>query len=64
LAILAGTGHLLMGNVNYVLLLNLLLGSIPGIVLGSYASTHAPERIVRSAISFMIAVAGVKMLFA
>jgi uncharacterized membrane protein YfcA len=50
--------------VNYGLLINLLLGSIPGIVLGSYASTHAPEKIVRSAISFMIAVAGVKMLFA
>ena len=62
LAILAGTGHLLMGNVNYGLLINLLLGSIPGIVLGSYASAHAPEKIVRSAISFMIAVVGVKML--
>ncbi len=64
LTILAGTGHLLLGNVNYTLLINLLLGSIPGIVLGSFASTHAPEKIVRSAIALMIAVVGVKMLLA
>ena len=64
LTILAGIGHLLMGNVNFGLLLNLLLGSIPGIVVGSLASAHAPEKIVRSAISLMIAVVGVKMVLA
>jgi uncharacterized membrane protein YfcA len=64
LTILAGTGHLLLGNVNYSLLVNLLLGSIPGIVLGSLASTHAPEKIVRSAIALMIAVVGAKMVLA
>jgi uncharacterized protein len=64
LTILAGIGHLLMGNVDYGLLINLLLGSIPGIVVGSFASTHAPEKIVRSAISLMIAVVGVKMVLA
>jgi len=31
-------------------------------VLGSFASAHAPEKIVRSAISLMIAVVGVKMV--
>ncbi len=64
LTILAGTGHLLLGNVNYGLLVNLLLGSIPGIVLGSLASTYAPEKIVRSAIALMIAVVGAKMVLA
>ena len=49
---------------NYVLLVNLLLGSIPGIVLGSLAATYAPEKIVRSAISLMIAVVGLKMVLA
>jgi len=62
LTILAGLGHLLLGNVNYVLLLNLLLGSIPGILLGAYLSTYAPEKIVRSAISVMLAVVGLKMV--
>ena len=62
LTILAGTGHLLMGNVDYGLLINLLLGSIPGIVLGSFASAHAPDKIVRSAISLSIAAVGAKMV--
>jgi uncharacterized membrane protein YfcA len=64
LTILAGTGHLILGNVNYGLLLNLLLGSIPGIVLGAFASTRAPEKWVRVAISVMLAVVGLKMVSA
>ena len=62
LIVIAGIGHLLLGNVNYGLLLNLLLGSIPGIVLGSFASTHAPEKIVRLAISVMLIIVGLKMV--
>jgi hypothetical protein len=64
LTIVAGTGHLLLGNVNYGLLGNLLIGSVPGIILGALASTYAPEKIVRSAISIMLAVLGLKMVFA
>ena len=64
LTILAGAGHAFLGNVNYVLLGNLLLGSVPGIVLGALASTYAPDKIVRSAISVMLAVIGVKMVLA
>jgi uncharacterized protein len=62
LTLLAGIGHLLLGNVNGQLLVNLLLGSIPGIALGSVASTHAPDKVVRSAISLMLAVVGGKMI--
>jgi uncharacterized membrane protein YfcA len=62
LTALAGVGHLLLGNVDRALLIALLIGSIPGIVLGSFASTRAPDRIVRSAICVMLAVVGVKMI--
>jgi uncharacterized membrane protein YfcA len=64
LTILAGSGHLLLGNVNFGLLANLLLGSVPGIMLGAVLSTHAPEKLVRSAISLMLAVVGAKMVLA
>jgi uncharacterized protein len=53
---------LLLGNVDWQLLVNLLLGSIPGIALGSFASTHAPDKVVRSAISVMLALVGGKMI--
>jgi len=62
LTALAGIGHLLLGNVNGELLVALLIGSIPGIVLGSIASTRAPDKIVRSAICVMLAIVGAKMI--
>ncbi len=62
LTVLAGTGHLFLGNVNGGLLVGLLLGSIPGIALGSIASTRAPDRIVRVAICLMLVLVGVKMI--
>lgn len=62
LTLVAGLGHLFLGNVNGGLLAGLLIGSIPGIALGSFASTRAPDRIVRFAISVMLAVVGLKML--
>lgn len=64
LTILAGSGHLLLGNVNFGLLGNLLIGSVPGIMLGALLSIYAPERLVRSGISVMLAVVGLKMVFA
>jgi uncharacterized membrane protein YfcA len=64
LTILAGTGHLILGNVNYGLLGNLLIGSVPGILLGALLSTHAPEKLVRSGISVMLAVVGFRMVLA
>lgn len=62
LTILAGTGHLMMGNVNFGLLGMLLIGSIPGILLGSLASAHAPEKLLRTLISVVLVLVGVKML--
>ncbi len=62
LTLLAGIGHLFLGNVNGELLAGLLIGSIPGIAIGSFASTHAPDKILRAAISLMLAVVGMKMI--
>ena len=62
LTLLAGTGHALLGNVNVELLLNLLLGSIPGIVLGSLAAVRAPANAIRVAIAIVLAAVGMKML--
>jgi hypothetical protein len=55
---------LILGNVNYGLLGNLLIGSVPGILLGALLSTHAPEKLVRSGISVMLAIVGFRMVLA
>lgn len=62
LTMVAGTGHLLMGNVDLGLLGQLLLGSIPGIVLGSLIGTRFSDRMLRSAIAFVLVAVGVKLI--
>ena len=52
----------MMGNVNPTLLCNLLLGSIPGVLLGSWVSTRAPMQWVRVGLAVILAVVAVKML--
>lgn len=61
LALIAGLGHLSLGNVNYSLLLNLLMGSIPGVLLGSLVSTRAPLTFIRYAIAIVLGAVAIKM---
>ncbi len=56
LALIAGTGHWLMGDVNGVLLMNLLIGSIPGVIVGSYLSSHAPDKVLQPLLATVLAV--------
>lgn len=62
LALVAGAGHLAIGNVDFALLRNLLIGSIPGIILGSLISTRAPDHLVRYALATILLLVGCKML--
>ena len=62
LTLVAGAGHLVLGNIDTVLLLNLLCGSIPGIILGSLMSSRAPESIIRNVMAGVLALVGVKLL--
>jgi len=62
LALLAGLGHWWLGSINFAVLFSLLLGSIPGVILGSVTARFAPEVALRSALAVMLAVVGLKML--
>src|SRR3984885_11060723 len=43
----AGIGPLFFGSINLDIMASLLLGSVPGIVIGSYMAAHVPERALR-----------------
>ena len=58
---IAGFGHMHLGSVDFVLLFNLLLGSLPGIYLGSHTGARLPDRIVRPALAGMLLLIGVRM---
>jgi uncharacterized membrane protein YfcA len=62
LTIVAGTGHLTMGNVDGALLLQLLAGSLPGVFLGAHFSDRAPDRQLRSLIACVLAMVGWKLI--
>ena len=63
LTLLAGLGHASMGSVDWHMLVYLLAGSLPGIWLGSQLVHKAPERLIRSVISLLLAWAGSKLVF-
>jgi len=62
LTLVAGAAHLVLRNPDFVLLAKLLMGSIPGIVLGSTLSARIPEAFVRNAIAAIMVVVAVRLL--
>jgi hypothetical protein len=56
LTLVAGTGHWLLGAVDWHLMGVLLLGSLPGIVLGSYAAVRVPQTVLRVTLAFILLV--------
>jgi uncharacterized protein len=62
LTLVAGLGHASIGSVDWGLLGLLLAGSIPGIWLGSHLGHRAPERLIRSLLSVLLAYAGAKLI--
>ncbi|MCQ6279123.1 sulfite exporter TauE/SafE family protein [Bacillus sp. EB600] len=58
----AGIIHAGIGNVDYMLVLNLLLGSIPGVVIGSTLSSKLPTKPLRAILAVMLLISGIKLL--
>ena len=62
LTLIAGVGHWLYGDVDWQLLLSLLVGSLPGIYIGSHLVGHIPEKILRVLLIVMLLLIGAKLL--
>jgi uncharacterized membrane protein YfcA len=58
----AGAGHWLAGNVDFGLLFWLLLGSIPGVLVGGRLTLAIPEQVLRLLLAAVLGVAGIKLL--
>lgn len=63
LTAIAGMGHFYMGNVNFMLLGSLLIGSLPGIFVGSQLSAKIPERVLRPLLASILMLIGVKFVW-
>eukprot|EP01037_Dinobryon_pediforme_P005569 gene5569-5625_t len=62
LTLVAGFGHWIIGDVNMLLLVNLLIGSIPGVLVGSHLSTRSPDRVLRPVLAAVLLLSGYKLL--
>lgn len=63
LTLIAGLGHASLGTIDYNLLGTLLIGSIPGIYLGSQVSGRVAEHWVRIALAMILIYVGFKLVF-
>ena len=54
----AGIAHWIGGNVDFVLAGNILIGSIPGVLLGGVLAVRTPQRFLRTALAVVLIAAG------
>jgi uncharacterized membrane protein YfcA len=58
----AGFGHFIAGNIDLGVVGWLLIGSIPGILIGSHFSVRIPEAWLRLALADVLAISGLKLV--
>jgi uncharacterized protein len=63
LTLIAGAGHWFLGLVDWLLLCTLLVGSVPGIVLGGYLSARVPDIVLRPILAATLCMIGGRLLF-
>ena len=54
LTLVAGFGHWALGSVDWSLMGVLLMGSLPGIIIGSYSALRVPERVLRVTLAVVL----------
>jgi uncharacterized membrane protein YfcA len=61
LTFVAGMGHWMLGSIDWQIFGSLLVGSVPGIVIGSYLATRVKEAAVRVILALTLIVVGTKL---
>jgi uncharacterized membrane protein YfcA len=61
LTLAAGIGHWFLGSINFDVLISLLVGSVPGILIGSYAAVRIPETALRLVLAGTLIVVATKL---
>jgi uncharacterized protein len=61
LTLVAGIGHWLLGSVDFAVFGLLILGSVPGVLLGSYAAVRLPEPALRLVLAAALLIVAAKL---
>jgi uncharacterized membrane protein YfcA len=60
LTLAAALGALAFGHVELAVTTSLIIGSVPAVLVGSFVSSRAPDRVIRPVITFVIFASGLK----
>ncbi|MGA3311308.1 MAG: sulfite exporter TauE/SafE family protein [Xanthobacteraceae bacterium] len=63
LTLAAGIGHWLLGSIDLQVFIFLILGSVPGILLGSYSAARIPDKALRIVLAVALIVVATKLSF-
>lgn len=63
LLVITGLAQIGVGNVDLWMVASLLMGSIPGVLLGSQLTVKAPTRVLRSILAVVLFLSGLALLF-
>jgi uncharacterized protein len=63
LTAIAAFGHWWLGSINWTLLATLLIGSVPGITLGSWMARAVPERFLRGLLALTLTGVAAKLIY-
>jgi uncharacterized protein len=61
LTLIAGAGRWLIGSIDWPLLASLLVGSIPGIAIGSQLASRVPDRVLRPVLAGALVLVGARL---
>lgn len=62
LTLIASIGHLSLGHINFHMLAYLMMGSLPGVYIGTRISTALSESTIRSGLACMLLVVGLRFV--
>lgn len=63
LAFVGGIGYWAIGNIDWAMLVSLLIGSIPGIIIGSRLAPRLPDKVLRPLLAVILTLVGVKLVW-
>jgi uncharacterized protein len=63
LTLVAGMGHWFLGSTDWQIFAALILGSVPGILIGSYAAARVPETTLRVVLAVTLVAVAIKLTY-
>ena len=64
LTLVGGLGYWMIGEIDWMLLTSLLIGSIPGIIIGSHLAPRMPDKVIRPILAVTLALVALKLVLA